>query len=307
MLFYKPWKMEAILRLLASIVICILFGSLVVTTIQFFEGPAKADRVLFSIAAIGASGMFGGALFILRRSWTFENFMRNYAGLVICTFAGLLLMWRAMHLQGPTGETGTSTLRIVVAVLGFQGATLLLVSRFLREHGTNWKEGFGLNIDWPRAVMFGLALAPAFLPVGWGLQWASEKIMEHVQLHPEEQTAVEALRNSETPLNSVVLGIAAILLAPVAEETIFRGILYPAIKQRGFPRLALWGTSIAFGIIHLNLAALLPLIVLAMLLAWLYEKTDNLAAPIVAHSLFNALNFAMVYVIPIKIDPAGSP
>ncbi len=30
---------------------------------------------------------------------------------------------------------------------------------------------------------------------------------------------------------------------------------------------------------------------LALVLTWLYEKTDNLLAPIAAHSLFNALNF----------------
>ena len=50
------------------------------------------------------------------------------------------------------------------------------------------------------------------------------------------------------------------LLAPVAEELLFRGILYPAIKQAGFPRLALWGTSLLFAAMHMNLVTFVPLL-----------------------------------------------
>jgi membrane protease YdiL (CAAX protease family) len=35
----------------------------------------------------------------------------------------------------------------------------------------------------------------------------------------------------------------------------------------------------------------LPLVVLAVALTWLYEATNNLLAPILAHSLFNMANF----------------
>jgi membrane protease YdiL (CAAX protease family) len=38
----------------------------------------------------------------------------------------------------------------------------------------------------------------------------------------------------------------------------------------------------------------LPLFVLALVLTVLYEKTNNLLAPIAAHSAFNAVNFAML-------------
>jgi membrane protease YdiL (CAAX protease family) len=91
-----------------------------------------------------------------------------------------------------------------------------------------------------------------------------------------------------------VLGFVTILLAPLAEEVLFRGILYPWIKQIGFPRLALWGTSLLFAVVHMNLVTLLPLLLLALLLAQLYERTDNLLAPISAHALFNALNFGLL-------------
>mgnify|MGYP001593282845 CR=1 FL=1 len=70
----------------------------------------------------------------------------------------------------------------------------------------------------------------------------------------------------------------------------------PAIKQRGWPRLALWGTSLLFALTHANTATFLPLAFLAMVLVFLYERTGNLLAPILTHSLFNAANYcALVF------------
>jgi len=77
----------------------------------------------------------------------------------------------------------------------------------------------------------------------------------------------------------------------------FRGILYPVIKQAGYPRLAWWGTALLFALVHLNLVTFVPLLVLALLLTELYERTGNLLAPITAHLLFNALNFAALLVL----------
>jgi membrane protease YdiL (CAAX protease family) len=83
----------------------------------------------------------------------------------------------------------------------------------------------------------------------------------------------------------------------VAEEVLFRGILYPAIKQAGHPRVALWGTALLFAAVHMNLVTFLPLAVLALVLTALYERTNNLLAPITAHVLFNALNFVTLLVL----------
>ena len=78
------------------------------------------------------------------------------------------------------------------------------------------------------------------------------------------------------------------------EETLFRGVLYPLIKQQGYPRIALWSTSLFFALIHANLMTFLPLTVLALALVWLYERTDTLLAPVLAHGFFNLANFVLL-------------
>jgi len=229
------------------------------------------------------------------KPWRAEGIIRLLLNLIVCFCAGSLVV--AMMHRGATARP----LRIgqmIVAALSFQGAALVLVTRFLREHETTWREGFGLKNQWHRAVLFGFIGASLFLPVGWGLQWISAQIMLHfpkLHLRPEEQQAVQTLQMAVTWQHRLVLGLITILLAPVAEEVLFRGILYPWVKQVGFPRLALWGTATLFAAIHFNLVTFIPLAALAVLLASLYDRMDNLLAPITAHALFNAVNYAMLY------------
>jgi membrane protease YdiL (CAAX protease family) len=86
----------------------------------------------------------------------------------------------------------------------------------------------------------------------------------------------------------------AIGLAPVAEEILFRGILYPLMRRISNPCAAIWVTSVIFGVFHMNAMTFLPLTLLGATLALLYEKTGNLMSPILAHSLFNLANFFLL-------------
>ena len=51
-----------------------------------------------------------------------------------------------------------------------------------------------------------------------------------------------------------------------------------------------------FAAVHANLPSFLPFVFLALALALLYERTNNLLASILAHSCFNAANAVMLYV-----------
>lgn len=90
----------------------------------------------------------------------------------------------------------------------------------------------------------------------------------------------------------VLLGITAVLAAPVCEELFFRGFLYRAF--RGFwsvlPALALSG--LLFGLFHLNLGVVIPFVLVGALFAWSTEASGSLLTSIGAHMLVNGLAFA---------------
>ena len=50
----------------------------------------------------------------------------------------------------------------------------------------------------------------------------------------------------------------------------------------------------------------MPLFVLALVLTWLYEKTDSLLAPIAAHALFNAANLVLLCLLQNEIGSGSS-
>jgi membrane protease YdiL (CAAX protease family) len=295
----KPWQMDALIRLVLSVIICAYAGSVLVSVVHYAGAPAKVTSKLFFPLAGVALAALAGTLALLARAWRPETLLRRMVGLLVCGYGGLLVGAWVQRFSG-IEAAGTSTWRMAVATLSFQGAGLLLIWRFLRDQQTSWAEAFGFSNQRRQAVLLGVIAALVFLPFGWGLQQASAFLMTHLPLmhaQPQEQLPIHALRVSLSWGGRVALGAAAVLLAPVAEEIMFRGILYPVIKQLGRPRLALWGTSLLFAAIHLNLVTFVPLMALAVVLTVLYEYTNNLLAPIMAHILFNALNFATLLVL----------
>jgi membrane protease YdiL (CAAX protease family) len=304
MLSEKPWKPEAIVRLILGVMICVFAGSFLVNAMRFFTVGGKASPWLFGGLTAGASMALSAALVAINKPWPLESFMRRLMVFLTFLYAGLALGAWAQHLLGVPADK--SVLNMVIVTLCFQGAAVVLISRFLREHQIGWGGAFGFaGPGQGRALLLGVLVALIFLPIGWGLQMASAQVMTQIQIKPVAQQAIQALQTAEVWPDRIYLGVVAILLAPVAEEMLFRGILYPAIKQAGFPRVALWGTALLFAATHHNAATFLPLALLAVALALLYEKTNNLLAPITAHSLFNAMNFLVLYLVQQKSGQAG--
>ena len=299
MLSEKPWKADAIIRLGLSVIVCVFIGSLVMSAQHYVGAGAKHNPTLFFSVTVAALACLAATLIQVSKPWPFESFSRRLVTWMACAYGGLLLGMWVQRLSG-VSTADVSIWRVVVASLSFQGAGLILVAGFLREHQINWADAFGFGNHRGKAVLLGVVVALIFLPLGWGLQQTSALVMTHLphfKMEPQEQLPVHVLRVSMSWPGRITLGVAAILLAPLAEEMLFRGILYPAVKQVGFPRLALWGTSLLFAAVHMNMVTFLPLTVLALVLTALYERTNNLLAPIMAHALFNALNFVTLFFI----------
>jgi membrane protease YdiL (CAAX protease family) len=189
---------------------------------------------------------------------------------------------------------------VLLATLSFQGATWILIPIFLRQHQMNWRDAFGFRgPELKKSMLLAVALLVFFAaPAAWWWQEISAQILTQLGWPVEDQAAVTLFKGAKAFGEFAYLSFFAVALAPVAEEFIFRGVLFPFIKQRGFPKLAWLGVSALFALIHFNLATFMPLFALALALTWLYETTDNLLAPIVAHGLFNAANLALLFYAP---------
>ena len=89
--------------------------------------------------------------------------------------------------------------------------------------------------------------------------------------------------------------LAAGVVAPLAEELFFRGYVFRSyLKTRG-PLVAYGLSSLLFAALHLNVPALLPILVLALAFCWAYQRTGSLVPSIVGHALNNSVAFVILY------------
>jgi membrane protease YdiL (CAAX protease family) len=101
---------------------------------------------------------------------------------------------------------------------------------------------------------------------------------------------LEALEDSAWgPWGTVQLSIAAIVVAPIAEELFFRGLLLQALWRHlghAWPAAVLSG--VAFGLIHVQLPqTVLPLATMGVILGYVRVRYRSLTACVLTHALFN--------------------
>jgi membrane protease YdiL (CAAX protease family) len=230
------------------------------------------------------------------KPWEQDAVLRLLLRLCFCLGIGILVAGLLLPKLTETSDANLEFYHFLVSSTLIQGTAIILVHFFLREHACDWRRFLGLNgPPLGRVLIYAIIGVACFLPLALALnQLSAMGIQSLFHTEPDLQSSVKMMSASHGLGQNICFGITTILVAPVIEEAMFRGILYPAVKQTGYPRLAFIGTSVLFGAIHANLMTFVSLTVLAMVLVWLYEKTDTLLTPILAHSISNAVNFALL-------------
>ena len=95
----------------------------------------------------------------------------------------------------------------------------------------------------------------------------------------------------------ILTGVLAVVIAPLVEETLFRGYLYGVLKGHLGGIGAGLVTAVLFAAMHLNLAALPALFVLALCLTVAYEATGSLLVNIFMHSFFNLTSLVVIVLL----------
>lgn len=101
------------------------------------------------------------------------------------------------------------------------------------------------------------------------------------------------------------LGVIMIGCLPgFIEELLYRGILYQAFRKRSILTGVLV-SAISFGVMHMNFNQMLYAMYLGIVFALLLEATGSIASTMILHMIFNAVNTAYVYILPIVYSYIG--
>lgn len=224
-------------------------------------------------------------------------------GIMAAYFAANVAL-ELLHRAGVAGfKTLDSTGSVLLATLSFHGPAIVAGILFLKFHGISWREISGLDtMKLPKQVLYVVLALAAALPVMFTLKALSVLALEQLGWPIEDQRAVELLLAAKSTGMKIYMGVFAVTIAPLAEEFIFRGLLFSAFKKAGWPKCGWVVVSGLFAGIHASAPIFLPLFVFALVLTWLYERTGGLLAPVMAHGTFNAANLALL-VIAEKFHP----
>jgi membrane protease YdiL (CAAX protease family) len=265
------------------------------------EGELVLDdpRTFAWLALAGALLFVTGLVYSAVRQIRVRRFLppERYRGPGVLLLLVLILVVSAV-ITAPFSEDaaalllgdGEPTLIGTFVVLVATQASLLLVSWlfvFRSRALVGWPSWAGRNPG--GALRAGL---------GWGLlAWvgamvvsaAMVVVLEALGLDVEPQEIQRALQTLEPWL--AVLAIC--ILAPIAEEIFFRGVVFNAWLREGGRAWAYLGSSALFAVIHLSLVSVVPFFLLGLALAWIYRRTGNLLAPIAMHATVNGLSVGL--------------
>ncbi len=144
------------------------------------------------------------------------------------------------------------------------------------------------------AIGRGALLFLASLPLVFVAAMAWQAGLHAAGFPTDQQEMVDLVRNADSPALVLLIALLAVVLAPVAEELVFRAGLFRYLRTRVPRSVALTAPSLLFAALHGNAVAFAPLAVLGVLLSLAYERSGRLLVPIVAHALFNLHTLALV-------------
>ncbi|MCW5982977.1 MAG: CPBP family intramembrane metalloprotease [Bryobacteraceae bacterium] len=139
----------------------------------------------------------------------------------------------------------------------------------------------------PKAFLpVSLACGAALSAAGWAYEQAARALLGDGAVRYVE--VEQMLRSGGWVLAVAISQIA--LLAPAAEELLFRGCMFGAFLREGSIRFGVPFTAALFAVSHIPMFALMPYYFgVGIALAWLYRRNGTLLAPFAAHALNNAL------------------
>jgi membrane protease YdiL (CAAX protease family) len=167
---------------------------------------------------------------------------------------------------------------------------LFLGRRYLQEKGKVWNlktllivfQGF-------LAMLFGAALLNILISTLTGLDTSIN-----------QQTLIDYFLE-----NSLAVTVQAVIFAPIAEEVVFRGVLFRQLRVNNRVIIPLLVSSMVFAAMHALGAVLMgawsdlwfiPMYAyMGLVLAVVYERTQNLYAAIAVHLLNNAVSIMAMY------------
>jgi membrane protease YdiL (CAAX protease family) len=216
--------------------------------------------------------------------------------------SGLVVLSIFQHVAGENSKIGTGA--IVTGGLVLHGGMLYIFLMF-RHMSRNPNEGplSPKILSLGRSMALGLFYFLASLPIvyGVGLVWGGFLEMLRrlgFEVDLPLQDAVILIQETDSAFGFFGLLVLAVVVAPIVEESVFRGGVYRFCKGKTSIFVSLLISGLAFGLIHFNIQSLPGLVAVGVCLGLAYELSGSLRVSIFFHAFFNLNSILWIFMIP---------
>lgn len=179
--------------------------------------------------------------------------------------------------------------RLVVTVL-ISVIVISLITLINRRRGDSWEAGFGMGRRHLKTLVFAPLVYLAALPFLLLVAKATELLLRHLLgIEPELQDVAKVVAENPSPLQ-VLYTLSAIFMAPLYEEIMFRGLVFPYLVKRVGLAQGILLVSVLFAVMHFHLPSFAPLVLLSAILCLAYWRSGSLWISIGVHTLFNTVS-----------------
>ncbi len=205
---------------------------------------------------------------------------------LICAYgAALVLTAIAAGVAGVANGKDIPTGVLLVGTYLQDGLLVVMAAVFAAASGVRPAPGaFGLRKVAPRAL--------GYAALAFAIFYAFLLVWSRLLDSGAKDDAASKLGANDSTAGLVAVAILVAVVAPLVEETFFRGFLFPALRRAiGWLPAAL-ASGVLFGLVHAGgtpLIFLLPLAVLGFVLCVLYRRTGSIVPGMGVHAFNNAL------------------
>lgn len=146
-------------------------------------------------------------------------------------------------------------------------------------------------------VLSGIAAYVFILPILIAVLILSTMLLNAIGYKFPAQPVFDIFLEEKRSNVILFLTVFVSILGPIIEEIFFRGFLYSAVRKRFGVLSGVLLSAALFSMLHANMAGFAPIMILGILMAFLYETTGSLVAPMVVHIIHNSIIVGFVFFI----------
>ena len=198
------------------------------------------------------------------------------------------------------GYSATYIIHTVIAVIFSYIIPILTAAFFFKSFG-NYRGKLRILYKKPKRLARALGNFPAMYGLGYGIALLTLLVSFLISKVSGGQPIVDELFRPTTVepstdiVSALIMFLLIVVVAPIAEEFLVRGIIYDALKPYGCG-MAIIISSILFGLMHGRLFMLFYSTALGFALGYIRYATDSLFAGTILHAIINSFGAGMLLI-----------